>query len=928
MRTFKKALAVVLATAMAATAVPAQAAIKPALSATKTMTAGKKGRAMSEAKVKKYKKAGYTLKFASSKTKVATINSKTGVIKAIKAGSKTNITCKFVKKGTKTVTKKMKLTVRAAEEQTTGFSVTQTGAKEFTITGEGLTAESIKVTRGSNDVAIETPVISADGTKAIVTTSGRLTEATYTVTAGEKSQDVTCVVSEPTTVEVGDKISSTEKITDYMKQYDGQFTFVVRNQWGEDVTKTVSPTINVNGKNASYKQNPNGDGCIATAPEVIFPQTMSIGTATITANIFDTTYPKINTNKALVVSDLPQTKAITFTEIYNAEGEAFAARAKGTFYYLFDLVNVDDVKIVDTKDPIFDNVRIFVNPGLTNLSSTADDYTSNDIIQIEKADGTVSLGVELKVAMGKELAAGTGTIQMMDLTSGVQGTGNIEIGDGSVVKSFSAAPDGDVVKGEDAEFSFTATDAAGNAVTDLASLQALLDNSASATGFRFQKEGTTVKLYYNKPDDTVGPHYATFTTEGYTSTTSVNFTVKAAARPTAIIGIRDAGKGALVSDETGVEYALKNLIFEDQYGRTMSKATAAAKMAIGDTDGGENGQGNGAYKVLVTNESANATNVKLNNSEVTTADITTATGSKVTVKAEKAATSKLSFKIVRASDGKDIVFQNTQDQYDRKQANVTNSSEYSINFVGANESSITSYTVDAPDMLYARGKTEAGYEAYTADVDVYGKVGSTQIQLPVTGYDITVQEAEDLMGASTAELTAKSGIDTSVAGKITGNVDQYWYNATRSSRITSAKRVLEINVNGSNPQTIEKEITLSEATPVVKNAYFVDENSGNEVNYQVVGRDVANVLTKVYTVDQYGVDTGDDEYQEQYPTKVNVSAARLTVSEINAAQLNASVTGNGTSKPTLEHFTTGDTFTLKITFQGGYTKTISCSYQA
>ena len=91
---------------------------------------------------------------------------------------------------------------------------------------------------------------------------------------------------------------------------------------------------------------------------------------------------------------------------------------------------------------------------------------------------------------------------------------------------------------------------------------------------------------------------------------------------------------------------------------------------------------------------------------------------------------------------------------------------------------------------------------------------------------------------------------------------------------------------------------------------------------------MANVLTKVYTVDQYGVDTGDDEYQEQYPTKVNVSAARLTVSEINAAQLNASVTGNGTSKPTLEHFTTGDTFTLKITFQGGYTKTISCSYQA
>jgi hypothetical protein len=907
MRTFKKALAVVLATSMIASAVPASAAVKPKLISKKTMTAGKKGRAMTAKKVKKYKKAGYTLKFASSKKAVAKINSKTGVIKAKKAG-KSNITCKFVKAGKKTVTKKMKLTVKAKattdDSVSTSLSATQTGQKEITVTGSGITADTLKVTKGSTEVAIETPEVSADGTKAIIPTSGKLAEATYTVTVGEASVDVACVTSEPTSIEVGDKISATEKITNYNQQYDGKFTFVVRNQWGEDVTKTVSPQINVNGVSATPTKNVNGEGYVVVAPGVIYPQTMTLGSSTITANIFDTTYPAINTSKALVVSDVASTKSITFTEIYNVDGEELVARADGTFVYLFELETVDGVKIIDTKDSIIKDgsINIYVNPGMTNLDTT---YTKEDIIQVEKMDGTTSLGIELKVAAGKELAAGSASIQMMDLTSGVQGTGNIEIGDGTVVKTFSAAAEGTVVAGEENEFSFTATDAAGNAVTDLTSLNAI----SKPDTFRFQKEGTEVKLIYTAPAGVKGPQYATFTTENYTSTVSVNFTVMAEARPTSIIGIRDAGKGALVGKTE--EYQLKNLVFEDQYGRTMPKLAVEAKLAKGDTT-------NGAYKVAVVNDSSNTANVKLNGTDATAVAISAA-AEKVTVDAVNAATTKLTFKLVKAvadADGNtDIKFENVIDQYDRIINNVSNNSEYSINFLGANESQVTSYTVEAPDMLYANG-AELG-EAYTAEVEVYGKVGSTNVA--IDDFDITFQEADDLI-----EGKAQDGISATGAF-ITGTVNtDKWYNATGSSKITSAKRVMEVNINGSNPQTIEKEITLSAASPVAKNAYFLDED-GNEVNFMEVGNAVRPVLNSVYVVDQYGVDTGDDEYVAN-TSKVDLDAAKLTVSEINAASKTATVSANGTNAPTLSGFAVGDTFTLKITFQGGYTKTISCSY--
>lgn len=160
MRTLKKELAVVLATAIMTAVVPAQATtVKPKLVANKTMTAGKKGRAMTAASVKKFQKAGYTLIFASSKPVVATIDAKTGVIKATKAGSKTNITCRFVKKGTKTVTKKMKLEVKAkgkansdtANGAQTNKVVVNFEGKVTAVNGDEVTLENGKVIVISSD---------------------------------------------------------------------------------------------------------------------------------------------------------------------------------------------------------------------------------------------------------------------------------------------------------------------------------------------------------------------------------------------------------------------------------------------------------------------------------------------------------------------------------------------------------------------------------------------------------------------------------------------------------------------------------------------------------------------------------------------------------------------------------------------------------
>ncbi|MGN0243808.1 MAG: Ig-like domain-containing protein [Lachnospiraceae bacterium] len=916
MRTFKKTLAIVLATAMAATAVPASAAQSLTLSKkkatiyVKTTNGGSKTvKVLTAAKLKKIKNAGYTVSFKSSKPAVATV-SKAGKVTAKKKGTAT-ITVTY-KKGKKVTKKTAKITVKkkkaaASDVVSSELAATQTGRKEFTVTGTGLTADGVAVTKGSTAVSA-TVTVNAEGTKAIVATAGNITEATYTITVGEKSVTVEGQLSTPTTVDIpsnyfvlNDKLynyyNSTEEMT-------GKFTLVVRNQFGEDVTKQATPTVNVNGKTpTSMTTNTNGEGLVIESAAALIPQAVTLGTTTISVSVYDTTYPQLNTTKQLIVSDMATAKSITFTEIYNADGKSLVARADASdFLYLFDLVNSYDEKVLDLKDATLSNLTIYSNPGLTNLATS---YTSNDIELVEKEDGTKSLGIRLADA-GAEIAAGSGTITIMDATSGVSGSGNIEVGNGTVVDTFTATAPASVLVGQEAEFTYTALDAAGNPVTDLVSLKALLTKS-NATGFTFRKEGADVKLYYDATAETKGQKYVYWTTENY-KTSSTSYIVKAAARPSAIVGIQDAGTGILADIGQTEEYGVENFIFEDQYGNVMTDGAAAAALTA-----------NGYY---VKAEADASSKVTVSN------DIITTNSGKITVAqdGDKTGNTTITFSIVDVN-GNAITNTNTTDMYDSIKANVTTNSQMDQKFVVAKQSSISSYSIDSADAVYTQGKDGAApTPAYASEVKVYGKYTNVNIQVPAELYNITFDEVTTDKG--TAGNT-KAGIEYDQANQtLTGAVTGTWTN-TAGSIITSADRVMTVNIDGAGSGLqVQKTIKLSTEAPAAKDAYFLNK-LGNKINYITLAKDAdlaTAVKASVYVVDQYGVDTGDDEYVAG-TSLVDLDAAKYTVSDINATDDNFTVVGNGTAAPTFKNVTAGDTATLKITFAGGYAKTVTLTFE-
>ncbi len=916
MKKAKKALALVLTAALALSAVPAQAADRsPALASKKTITAGKKGRAMSVSARKNYKKAGYTLKFASSKPKVATVNEKTGVIRAIKAGSKTNITCKFIKKGTKTVTKKMKLSVRAAaggEETNTSFTASQTGEREIMVKGTDLKEDALKLTRNGNDVAA-TVTVAANGESALLTTEGRLTDAEYEIVNGEESITLQCERSTPVTIDVGDTIQATEKILEYNRQYTGRFVYVVRNQWGEDVTKNVSLTITVNGVTASVRKNPNGEGYLADAEGVIYPQTMTIGTATVSVNIFDTTYPNLNLSKSLVVSDRAVARAITFTEIYNPESEPFVERADASqFYYLFEIENTSGETVLDTRDAVVESLMIYANPGLTKLATA---YTPDDVELVEKPDGTSSLGIRLAMASADDiLTAGEGSITAMDSTSGVSGTGTFTVGYGTTVNSFRVIPPEYVVRGEDTEFEYEALDVEGNEVTDYAALREVV----KGTPFQFMKEDGGPKLYLKASENLDVGYHSQFFRTTTNATSSVNFNVMKEARPAEIVGITDAGTGVVGTGT--LEFKIDNFLFLDQYGRTMTTKQFNELQK---------------YSVAVVYDEDDFTITS--NNEPGRVPIVLS-GNSVKLRPNRENTSNVVTFELRDSQGTKLQDITSDTMYDKVIRNRTEYSQFEQRIVSASADRISRYEVADINPIFLDADFKGNVE-FSPKVQVYGILGNNaRITLTANDYSVSVPGPGDL---DALDGNGKGGIKVEISSEVTANdttrvtsdgtLDKEQDFISGGTYVTSLKRMAQITINATG-ETLEKEVTISteprrmasfnlldpDTGVAIKSrtmpiSEFVEEVSGNnsgELNTSVFGTWVASYR------DNYNIP--DDK------ASLDGVAPNYYISDIESgsASVKPSVYRNGTSKPSVKDFVSGTSFTLTWDYGRGVTKSV------
>ena len=498
----------------------------------------------------------------SADTSIVTVNKTTGEVTAVAPGT-TKIAVR------NTVTKKrvyVDVTVNAE------LAAKQTGVKEITLTGSNFTKDTkVEVKRGNTTVDVDTAKVeaSSDGKTMILPTKNVITAGEYTVTVGEKTVKFTGEASKITSIDVSDVAVVDKDVTlpiaSNATASGATISYVVKNQFGEDITKTTSVQ--------------------ASASRTI-TQPASQGTMKVQLNTYDKaddiiSVVFVNTDAALTVTKNVKISAaaaaneVTVKGVYNESNKSLnedTMDGNNEFYLLLDVVDQygknmanNNFKVGTTMES---DLIVSAAPGATNV--TLD--TTKAVVKT--VDGHDYVAVPLTFA-GTTTKASAGTVSLVLITKlGKTVTGTFEVGVGKKVATFTASATDTVVAGKETVFDFTALDTAGNDIsnevtTAMFSASTTVFNKTTTAGtgyFKFVKSTTTGKtqLVFVANESTVDATYVGSFITATNQVVNVQFTIKANANPTSLGTASNLGIIATANRTAKVEST--NVSVADQYG--------------------------------------------------------------------------------------------------------------------------------------------------------------------------------------------------------------------------------------------------------------------------------------------------------------------------------------------------------------------------
>ena len=341
--------------------------------------------------------------------------------------------------------------------------------------------------------------------------------------------------------------------------------YQVINQFGDDITKTVSLTVNASVP-AALSPSAHLIKFTATAQNGFM-----LGRDVIVVSLLDTTSGK-NTTANLTLSTEAYAAEMKFEGVYNVDGKTLTEDTNfdnDPFYVLLSAKDQYGNKYNDYKQ-IQENHDLYVTimGGLTALTKG----TGPNFIVLNK-DGVDYLAYPLAWMGTMTPSAGTASIQVLSAGGGTC-SGEIEVGTGARVDSITVSQNGVIVAGEENELSYTALDANGKEVTAYKQLR-YVDINGSDTSYKLAFERNadgSAKLVLDATNATVrkdqtAMHSFTFQTLNHKFSTAL-LTISENARPVAIDGLR--GIDTSISNKTSVvDIKVKNLQIEDQYGRIL-----------------------------------------------------------------------------------------------------------------------------------------------------------------------------------------------------------------------------------------------------------------------------------------------------------------------------------------------------------------------
>lgn len=733
---------------------------------------------------------------------------------ALVAGQATKVSVEY---NGKTYEVEVTLTALAAEAKVVGAKKVE--VKFSQAVDKAKATFAVKNSTGSN-VNVATVTFAEGNKSATLEFATTILEGTYTLTIGGVQKDALTATYK---VEA-EKVAKIEFTSDKAPLVRGSNNtsvnvgFKVLNQYGEDVTTAKNGQLSIN---SSYGAVGNADGVLTiTKP--------ANGTFALDEKFSVTALDAASTTFAsavLTVSAQATVNSVTFDKVYNASGNTLTVGNDANDYYV----------LLSAKDQYGNDIAA-TTAGAAVLTSdvivTSSNPTVADVIRdnnavaqfgIVSVDGTNRLALQLNGngANGVAQYDGTARLTTVSKTAGQPVSFDVVVKQAAKVDTITLSAPAIAVVGEDITIPFTAVDQFGNAITSASTLNAgvlsATFNSATLNnGVSFVQNyvTNTASLVIsgkigtgNSAVNTVsaaGTYVLTIVT-GTGKPVNLTISVVAAQEPKVISGTKDFTTTLAVG--ATASFAQANVVFSDQYGRTIDNASAVLN----------------GYTVKVVSGSTNI------------ATISNAAGGTVTGVAKGTST----FTVTLVKNGTDVA-----------------GSTYSFTVKVVEKADISSYELADIAKLYATGVVDS----YSRAVTVNGVLADgSKVTIPASYYN--VQTTGDLKYDVTsgklyhvAETNNSFGDDDLVTDSVIVTVDAansapVLTKAVDSSSTAPAVDKLVFEADGSIG-TKEADLVVSAA---IANVTAATAN-GATTKIQALAADV------IAAYDQYGIEDTNDTY--------------------------------------------------------------------
>lgn len=636
--------------------------------------------------------------------------------------------------------------------------------------------------------------------------------------------------------------------------------YQVKNQYGEDITKTtsletnsaavtaVNGTVTIDDLDAGGAEKKVGDKLPIT---LIHVDSAKSATQVVTLTA------------AASVSE------VEVKGIYNKDGKALNEDSKVAdgFYLLVDLKDQYGNALTATGVAT-DLIVAESNPTVVGLEGTAPAVTLTSLT----IDGKKQLAVKID-AISK---AGESQVTLISKTSGKSAAYNVVVAETTRADVVQLSTPALAVANEDVLIPVSVLDKEGKAITD----PKVLNNATKGVTLNLSAEFVTKDdaLFVKVPKSEVPTKgvYSLLAQSATNKVATLTINVKEEAEATVIRGLNSKVSSTIKAGATK-DIDAKDLVVEDQYGRVMDSADLKAALTAGK-------------KIVVKKADANATAITINDANITDgADIEILAGS-------DNATETLQFVL---NDGsKDIVSSTAEVTF-----RITDGSEYA------------SYEVKSIGTVYdekGAGATTKDSTDYDKKVEVYGVLADGSKVKLTNGTDYAVSSTNATLHA-----------DVSTDGVINADGDVYDYDTdAKTTTLPITVTINATGEKFTQDVTFSKVAPKVTKIEVVKNNKASDLIDGKTVStldkfdFATAGTfTIASLLANsdVVVTDQYGAKVDLAVSGNTFADDTVIASPTLTFSKVSGDLV---FTGNGTNGATVTELPKDSVFSVVVSTGG------------